>query len=411
MRPESTTSCGAKQPCLTLSTVAGNTTAYFTSSSVFHFLPGSHTVNETTPVTVEGIDSVSLVGSSLGAGYATVECNGRLSFSFKNIGHVNISKMEFFSCGLAPVSSVWGRQINTLVGLTSSPHVALFFSYCSSVTLENVKVMNSYGYGLLEWNIGRTNLINCQFYCSNQISYKEKDHERVSTLHHSCSKSSQHDEPGGNVLFAVSNFFMPDAFVKISHSEFAYGIAKGSHAYTVIGGGGLAVYVGALQRLNGVFFGESSVYIQIDNCSLHDNVSPIGANMLLRSTEYHNLILYVRNSKFYNGNSTYSGGGLAFYLRPKYWDYSIRVTSTGYVNKFTIHFIAHITNSSFNNNYARNGSGIYISTTHSSSISLIIEQCILYNNVGEFGSAMYLLDRSGSDDYLFIAKDIIHITV
>ena len=144
MRPDSTTSCGTKQPCLTLSTVVRNTTAYFTSSSVFHFLPGSHTVNETTWVTVEGVDSVSLVGSSLGRGYATVECNGRLSFSFKNIGHVNISKMEFFFCGL--VSHVWSwptvllLELN-IISLSHPPHVALLFSYCSSVTLENVRVM------------------------------------------------------------------------------------------------------------------------------------------------------------------------------------------------------------------------------------------------------------------------------
>jgi len=76
------------------------------------------------------------------------------------------------------------------------------------------------------------------------------------------------------------------------------------------------------------------------------------------------------------------------------------------VNKHAVHFTAHITSSSFNNNYAHNGSGIYISTTHSASISLIIERCILYNNVGEFGSGIYLLDRSSSDEYLFIPSDV-----
>ena len=174
MRPDSTPSCGTKQPCLTLSTVVRNTTAYFTSHSVFYFLPGSHTVNKTTRVTVEGVD-VSLVG--VGARHATVECNGRLSFSFKIIGHVNISNLEFFFCGL--ISRVWSRlrvfnfEFN-IISL-SSLRVALLFSYCSSLILENVRVMNSYGYGLLEWNVMRTNVINCQFACSNRISHEEKD--------------------------------------------------------------------------------------------------------------------------------------------------------------------------------------------------------------------------------------------
>ena len=302
MRPDSTPNCGTKQPCLTLSTVAGNTTAYFTSHSVFHFLPGSHTVNETTRVTVEGINSVSLVGSSLGAGYATVECNGRLSFSFRTIGHVNISNLEFFFCGL--VSHVWSwptvLRLEFNITLSRPPHVALLFSYCSSVTLENVRVMNSYGYGLLEWNVMRTNVINCQFACSNRISHKEKD---INTLNHSCPNSSEHSEPGGN---AFIGFDVQEVFVNISHSEFAYGIAREPNSSSFLGGGGLVV----------CFAGESeSWHFQIYNCSLHDNVSPFGANMAVHLSGGYNDQLFtldINKCKFYNGNSTYSGGGNAW---------------------------------------------------------------------------------------------------
>ena len=170
VRPDSTPSCGTQQPCLTLSTIAGNTTAYFTSHSVFHFLPGSHTVNETTQVTVLDVDNVSFVGSNLGSGHATVECNGRLSFSFMKVGHVNVSHLEFLACGLVGHHAL-GSLMNSLLGRIGPPHVALLFLNCSSVMLENVRVMNSYGYGLLEWNVFETNLINCQFYCSNQISH------------------------------------------------------------------------------------------------------------------------------------------------------------------------------------------------------------------------------------------------
>ena len=85
MRPESTPDCNTKQPCLGLSTVVRNMTAYFTSNSVFHFLPGSHTVNETSWVIVRGVSNVSLVGSSLGGRYATIECNGRMSFTFEHV--------------------------------------------------------------------------------------------------------------------------------------------------------------------------------------------------------------------------------------------------------------------------------------------------------------------------------------
>ena len=288
MRPDSTTSCGTKQPCLTLSAVAGNTTAYFTSNPVFHFLPGSHTVNETTRVTVEGVDNVSLVGNSLGAGYATVECNGRLSFIFRNIGHANISNMEFFTCGL--VSHVLTSRMYSYIGVTPPPRVALLIFNCFSVMLENVRVMNSYGYGLLELNVVETNVTNCQFYCSNWISYKEKDHERVNTLNHGCPNSSEHSEPGGNALIVLKSCSVTLAFVNIFHSEFAYGVASKLNAH--VSGGGLGIYYDFLwcSILKKYWHLHVTVNVQIYNCSLDDNISPYGANMFLHSANNFNLM-------------------------------------------------------------------------------------------------------------------------
>ena len=370
MRPDSTPSCGTKQPCLTLSTVVRNTTAYFTSHSVFHFLPGSHTVNETTRVTVEGVDNVSLLGSSLGTQYATVECNGKLSFSFKNVGHVNISNLEFFFCGL--VSHVWSLPGVFLLEFNislSRLHVALLFSYCSSVTLENVRVLNSYGYGLLEWNVMGTNLFNCQFACSNRISHEEKDNN---TLHHDCPNSTEHSEPGGNALIA---FDVQQVFVNIFHSEFAHGVATELHSSLFLGGGGLVVY-----------FAEDSgpLHFQIYNCSLHDNVSPFGANMAvhLKSGDGQLFTLDINECKFYNGNSTYSGGGLAVYVKQRSSDFTVCIT-----------------NSSFDNNYASYiGGGLWYACAYDSrtcpDVSFIIVQCTFHNNVAQIGPALYATNNN-----------------
>jgi len=100
VRPESSPDCNTKQPCLSLSTAVRNTTTYFTSNSMFHFLPGSHTVNETSWVIVRGVSNVSLVGSTLDGRYATIVCNGRMSFTFDHVQQLNISHMEFLACGL-----------------------------------------------------------------------------------------------------------------------------------------------------------------------------------------------------------------------------------------------------------------------------------------------------------------------
>ena len=356
VRPESTPDCNTEQPCLTLSTVVRNTTAYFTSNSVFHFLPGSPTINETSWVIVRGVNNVSLVGSSLDGRYATIECNGRMSFTFDRVGQLNISDVEFFACGLG-MDLQYCMPIQLRLDIRC-PHVALLVSESSSVVLDNVRVMNSYGYGLLEWNVVRTSLTNCQFYCSNWRSHKEKDrHDRVST-HHSCPSSSEHSEPGGNVLFIQSSVInLETVYLNISHSEFAYGVAKKvNYSSKIIGGGGLGIYTFAFRR--------TEFFIQIHDCSLHNNMSPFGANMFLyygdvdedTSSVYfiphtYHYIVHIKNNKFYNGNSTSSGGGLALYFRevnPRrdLLNYSPCQSKTS----------EHCT---FNNEY---GSGIYVYT-------------------------------------------------
>ena len=97
VRPESTSSCNTRQPCLTLSECVQNTSHYFTSNSVLHFLSGNHTVSKTTWVIVQDVENISLVGS---AGRATVQWNGRLSFTFWKVHDLQISSISFIRCGL-----------------------------------------------------------------------------------------------------------------------------------------------------------------------------------------------------------------------------------------------------------------------------------------------------------------------
>jgi len=190
-----------------------------------------------------------------------------------------------------------------------------------------------------------TSLINCQFYCSNWRSHKEKDrHERVST-YHSCPSSSEHNEPGGNALFvllaAQSKYPLVNIF---NHSEFAYGFAGEANSSKVIGGGGLRMYISSVLLAHKVF-------IQIHNCSLHDNVSPVGANMFLEVIlQSYYFAVHISSCKFHDGNSTTSGGGMALYLFLVCDSCSSQMQSQKII-------IEHCT---FNGNIAEYGSGVYM---------------------------------------------------
>jgi len=160
VRPESTSNCNTRQPCLTLSECVQNTSHYFTSNSVLHFLSGNHTVSKTTWVIVQDVENISLVGS---AGRATVQCNGRLSFTFWKVHDLQISSISFIRCGLEITGDLqYAHTDLPQFCYYVQAQVALLLVECSTV-LENVRVMYSYGYGLLGYNVMMAKLTHSLF--------------------------------------------------------------------------------------------------------------------------------------------------------------------------------------------------------------------------------------------------------
>ena len=215
VRPDSISNCNTRQPCLTLSEYLQNTGHYFTSNSVLHFLPGNHTVSNTTQVIAQDVDNISLVGS---AGHATVQCNGKLSFTFWKVLDLQISCISFIGCGLGVAGDL--RFIGTEIqsSYQDQINVALLFVECSSVVLKNVTVMESYGYGLLGYNMIMTELKYCLFYhnCWRPQLYK----------HSSPTKNYlPNSKAGGNALFTFDysgGFHSKSTTLNILHSEFAH---------------------------------------------------------------------------------------------------------------------------------------------------------------------------------------------
>ena len=176
VRPDSTSHCNTRQPCLTLSEYVQNTSHYFTSNSVLHFLSGNHTISKTTQAIVQHVQNISLVGS---AGHTTVQSNGRLSFTFWKVHNLHISSIGFIGCGLGVtddyryIQKWWSRLT------THQVQVALLFVECS-VVLENVHVMESYGYGLIGYNMLMAKLNHCLFY-HNYWRIQDSNMQRFST--------------------------------------------------------------------------------------------------------------------------------------------------------------------------------------------------------------------------------------
>ena len=380
VRPDSTSHCNTRQPCLTLSEYVQNTSHYFTSNSVLHFLSGNHTISQTTRVIVQHVQNISLVGS---AGRATVQCNGRLSFTFWKVDDLQISSIEFIRCGLEITDYYWYVH---MFGYQVKVQVALLFVECSSVVLENVTVMESYGYGLLGYNMMMAELNHCLFHHNH---WRPQVHSiRYSSIQ---NNSLSECKAGGNALFSYSPTFMLTSTtwsLNILHSEFAHGrnhYESSDARSKLVHGGGLGIHIT-------IGYSKAQGFnITVYNCSMYKNTASVGANMflyihlpLLASTTVH-----ITNCKFIGGKSTSKGGGFMVQINSRHAILSHSLT-------------VYLANLELYGNSATNGSGLYVGVKNVTGfptleegflcvdIVFIIQQCVCRDNIGKHGSGMYI---------------------
>ena len=379
VRPDSTSHCNTRQPCLSLSEYVQNTSHYFTSNSVLHFLSGNHTISQTTRVIVQHVQNISLVGS---AGRATVQCNGRLSFTFDRVHDLQISSIGLIRCGLDISEDFRYVHSELRFGYHVQIQVALLIVECS-VVLKNVTVMQSYGYGLLGYNLISAELNHCLFH----HNYWRRPID--STLQHFISNNSKPSgsKVGGNALFKynyrdyshiyLSAYKRTTGTLNILHSEFAYGknlCESLAIESALIHGGGLGIHI-----INSDYSAVPAVNITVHNCRMYKNVASIGANMFLfADMEVDNtMIVNIDSCKFFGGMSTKNGGGLMLQIYSSVYDWSV-----------------YLTNSEIYSNSAAKGGGIYLdvngfASSDVSSTMFVIEQCTCHDNIGEYTSGMY----------------------
>ena len=401
VRPDSTSHCNTRQPCLTLPECVQNTSHYFSSNSVLHFLSGNHTNSKTTWVRVQDVAHISVVGST---GCATIQCNGTLSFTFWRVHDLQISSIDFVSCGL----EVKG-DLHTNILHRYAVQVALLFIECSSVVLENVAVMESYGYGLLGYNMMMAELNHCLFHNNYWKTPVDLD------IQHSSPSDKTLPKAGGNAVFNyerkalspmfrystllmdsnATNLYYRRFYLHILHSEFTHGrnqFESSNLESALVHGGGLGI------RINSGYSAlVEAANITVYNCSMYKNTASVGANMFLsfHMPLYSYINVHINNCKVFGGRSTRKGGGFMMQIARHYEaaeDYSGRLT-------------VYLANSELYSNSAANGGGIYfgvegLDISDGPSI-IIIDRCICHDNIGKYGSAMYVYMSGGAAPALF----------
>ena len=251
-----------------------------TTGATFYFLPGNHSVENTTQVAIKDIRWLSLQGNvSKSSNHARIHCKGKMSFTFKKVGDLFISDLEFVGCGYEIPQQV--RGVNAALKIYGT----------NSLTLMNVTVRDSYGYGLLALNtIHDTIIIGCKFYHNRLMGRLKRNSDKGL---------------GGNALIIFCDMFPTyHIHLKISNSEFAHGtesydgdmLTDWSDEVRVRGAGGLGIVVSMSEA-------DNNISIIVCDCIFYNNSGVLGANMAIVSKldEYFdNLVPHKTSTSFFS---------------------------------------------------------------------------------------------------------------
>ena len=349
--------CPHGEACLTLSEYLQNVSDFLTSNTTIHFLPGIHTLSSSDPnhdvLFAANVHNLSLFGHSSQS--TILNCTEKLGLTITNAVNIHISNIMITNCGQMISSLLKATNENSL-NIYENTRAALAFFNVYSLTLQNVKIKGSHGYGLFGVEVGgNSNITNCTF--SNN-GWKQ--------IASSALPSKTENPPGGNVMFVypcdtepqirhLPNAELQDLqhILNISHCEFAHGIDTTSldteeemwytSSYRVSGGSGLGILSCCRPGFHQIYIAESV---------FHHNKSPYGqgANMMLlhhiqpgfkESLKYTDI--FIDKCNFHDGEAL-EGGGMF-------------VGRVGFGNAYPI---INISNCILSHNIARSGGGLHL---------------------------------------------------
>jgi hypothetical protein len=335
-----------------------DTGAFNSSYSTFYFSLGHHSLfrgvtvsqnaTNVTDLTLIGLTNTSII-DLCGKGRtpaAVVQCEGNTGFLFANVINLTIAGLEFRNCGFS-------------VNVSSYKHsAAIALVSVWNLTMCNVQILFSNGWGLLGESVSGTSSIN--------YSVFDGSHSVGSTL------------GGGNLYLSYRPLASQDTSFTIAHCIIRNGHNNFSHG----DGGGMFIYIDTMHHIN----------ILVDTVHFSDNVGKHGGNVALAYEAVHgtwqSTVKFV-NCYFLNGTAELGGGiyiTMGAYsddsLIPKF---SIPGLQCHPLNSSQNYLPVHISYSHIANNTASEvGAGVYIQlhedVNFQSVAKIEFKWCVLDNN-------------------------------
>ena len=350
--PDSSGICHSRDswPCFTFSESLQRAEEVFARDTSVDFSAGEYSISTNTlgpehGITISRAINLILTGPDSPSDQVHINCHRRFRFEFVECNNLIIANMIFNMCGY---------RSNTSSG-------ALIITNTASLTVANVTVQHSHGYGLMAMGLdGNVMISHCKFFNNSRRPHmKVADNASV--------------RMGGNCilqLMSTVTFIRNTPVLIVSESEFTNGITDAvpmdalHYSNVLSGGGGLGVY------MKGYIL--ASVTVLINKCKFVNNSADYGGNLLLFVSVYKSKVsISIANSTFQNGTALSAGGGLHVSL-----DYDSHTFSKQ----------VYITGSQFISNRAKNGGGLSLTPGQ----DIILSWLFISENHAEEGRGMYI---------------------
>ena len=363
-------------PCHNLSFYIADYASYFIDNTIFYFLEGTHTLQDT--LEISDVNNITLQGlGEIEQGFhetimqstSVIMCsdNNRAGIEFTNCVDVAIKSLTVANCGLA--TNISDQRLYSGQLYSVQTNVSFLFVDIINVTLEWVSVLNGSDYGLCLVNALDVFIVYSSF----------ANNGAPETLN------------GGNVLILYDDKLETLTRVNIVKSNFTLGLGYGM----------------ALWYLN-----DSKANVIIDNSNfLYNVVQYRGGGVYIRlysgsgSIEFHNCTIYNNTGQQYGGGvqiNSYGGNGRIKFDNCTIYNNTVqRYGSNGggvsiilYGGNGRIEFCNCTV---YNNSAYYDGGGMYVNLNGNGSIEF--RDCTIYNNTVQlhgYGGGVYISSHGGN---------------
>ena len=406
-------------PCHNLSFYVADYTSFFTNDTIFYFLEGTHSLQGT--LNISNVSNITLQGlGHIEQGYheTAIQSTSIIACSDNNRGGI-----AFISGKGVAMKSL--TIANCAFNLKSYCNVSLFFVDVYNVSLDQVSIQNSSGYGLFLYNAFDVLISNSSFANNGALKLYGgnllilfNDH-LVRLFRVSIVKSNFTLGLGAGIVLLCYN----EAKVTIENSTFSHNFAlyEGVTETSLYEGVSIefnnyTIYNNSVKHDGGGAYIESywNSIIEFSNCNIYNNTAKHdGGGIYIRS--YGNGSIEFSNCTVYNNTAKNNGGGV--YIR-SYGSGNLEFSKCTMYNNHPKHdgggvYIRLYGNGNlefsnctmYNNAPKHNGGGVYIRLYGNGSVEF--SNCTMYNNTAQYdGGGMYICSYGGHSNVDFCNSTI-----